>query len=86
MTAVPPYAYGTALVIIGSSMISPITQIDFNDFTELVPAFLTISLISFTYNIGVGMTAGIISYPLLKVFSGRGREVPQVCGFWRSFP
>jgi len=61
-------------------MIAPVTKIDFNDPTELIPAFLTISLISFTYNIGVGMTAGIISYPMLKVFSGRGREVPA--GLW----
>ena len=44
------------------------------------PRFLTIALISFTYNLGVGMTAGIISYPLLKVLAGRGREVPR--GLW----
>jgi len=80
LTSVPPHAYGAALIVIGSFMIAPVTKIDFNDPTELIPAFLTISLISFTYNIGVGMTAGIISYPLLKVFSGRGREVPA--GLW----
>ncbi len=80
LTAVPPHAYGAALIVIGSFMIAPITKIDFQDPTELIPAFLTITLISFTYNIGVGMTAGIISYPLLKVFSGRVREVPA--GLW----
>ena len=61
-------------------MIAPAAKIDFHDPTELIPAFLTISLISFTYNIAVGMTAGIISYPMLKVFSGRVREVPG--GLW----
>jgi AGZA family xanthine/uracil permease-like MFS transporter len=39
-------------------MIRPVTRIDFEDYTELVPSFLTITLMSFTYNIGVGMTAG----------------------------
>ncbi|HEY6839541.1 MAG TPA: NCS2 family permease, partial [Geobacteraceae bacterium] len=75
-TVVPPYAYGTALVIIGILMIAPISRLDFSDYTELIPAFLTIVLISFTYNIGVGMTAGLITYPLLKTITGRGREVP----------
>jgi AGZA family xanthine/uracil permease-like MFS transporter len=75
-TAVPPHAYGTALIIIGIFMIAPITRIDFSDYTELIPAFLTIVLISFTYNIGVGMTAGLLAYPLLKTATGRIREVP----------
>ncbi|MGZ8450339.1 MAG: NCS2 family permease, partial [Candidatus Deferrimicrobiaceae bacterium] len=51
LTSVPPHAYGAALIVIGSFMIAPVTMIDFNDPTELIPAFLTISLISFTYNI-----------------------------------
>ncbi len=76
-TAVPPHAYGTALVIIGILMIAPITRLDFSDYTELIPAFLTIVLMSFTYNIGVGMTAGLIIYPLLKTITGRIREVPR---------
>jgi AGZA family xanthine/uracil permease-like MFS transporter len=61
-------------------MVAPIRRIDFDDPTELFPAFLTISLISFTYNIGVGMTAGLIAYPLIKVLAGRAREVPP--GLW----
>jgi AGZA family xanthine/uracil permease-like MFS transporter len=80
LTAVPPHAYGSVLVVIGSFMIAPVTRIDFRDLTELIPAFLTISLISFTYNIGVGMTAGLIAYPLIKVLAGRAREVPP--GLW----
>jgi AGZA family xanthine/uracil permease-like MFS transporter len=74
-TAVPPHAYGIALVIIGIFMIAPITRLNFNDYTELIPSFLTIVLMSFTYNIGVGMTAGLITYPLLKAVTGRGGEV-----------
>lgn len=80
LTSVPPHAYGTALVVIGSFMISPITRIDFHDYTELIPAFLTIVLMIFTFNIGVGMTAGLLSYPLLKTAVGRYKEVSA--GMW----
>ncbi|OGP81290.1 MAG: guanine permease [Deltaproteobacteria bacterium RBG_16_64_85] len=80
LTSVPPHAYGAVLIIIGVFMIRPVTRIDFEDYTELIPAFLTIVLMSFTYNIGVGMTAGIIAYPLLKTLSGRHMEVPR--GMW----
>jgi len=79
-TIVPPHAYGIALIVIGSFMINPITQIDFNDLTELIPAFLTIVLMIFTYNIGVGMTAGMITYVLLKVCTGRKAELKA--GMW----
>jgi adenine/guanine/hypoxanthine permease len=76
LTVVPAHAYGPVLIIIGSFMIKPVTRIDFDDYTELIPSFLTITLISFTYNIGVGMTAGLLSYPLLKTVTGRSKEVP----------
>jgi AGZA family xanthine/uracil permease-like MFS transporter len=74
LTVVPPHAYGPVLIAIGVFMISPVTRIDFNDYTELIPAFLTIVLTCFTFNIGVGVTAGLLSYPVFKVLSGRGRE------------
>jgi len=61
-------------------MIKSAAKIDFDDFTELVPAFLTLILISFSYNIGVGITAGLIIHPLLKLATGRVREVPK--GLW----
>lgn len=79
-TIVPAHAYGIALIIIGSFMISPLTKIDFDDFTELIPAFLTIVLMIFTYNIGVGMTAGFIAYPLMKLATGRISEMKS--GMW----
>ncbi len=80
LTSVPAHSYGAVLILIGVFMIRPVTRIDFEDYTELIPAFLTIVLMSFTYNIGVGMTAGMIAYPLLKVLCGRYREVPA--GMW----
>jgi len=79
-TIVPPHAYGIALIVIGSFMVKPILRIDFSDLTELVPAFLTIVLMVFTYNIGVGMTSGILTYVVLKVCTGRGVEIKA--GMW----
>lgn len=79
-TIVPPHAYGIALVVIGSFMIRPISLLNFDDMTELIPAFLTVVLMIFTYNIGVGMTAGMIAYVLLKLFTGKVAEVKP--GMW----
>jgi len=80
LTVVPPHAYGPALIVIGIFMLGPIRSIDFGDYTELIPSFLTIALMVFTFNIGVGMTAGLLSFPLFKVLAGRRREVPA--GMW----
>ena len=75
-TAIPSHATGVAIVAMGVLMLSAMATLDFADFTEWVPAFLTIVLMAFTYNIGVGMTAGLIAYPVMKSFTGRVREVP----------
>jgi AGZA family xanthine/uracil permease-like MFS transporter len=80
LTAVPAHAFGPVLIVVGVFMVAPIVKIPFDDYTELIPAFLTIVLMSFTYNIGVGMTAGLVVFPLLKTLSGRIREVPP--GMW----
>jgi len=80
VTAIPPQAYGPALVIVGAMMIAPIRKIDFDDYTELMPAFAIIALMSFTYNIGVGITAGFVLYPWFKVAAGRGRDIRP--GLW----
>jgi AGZA family xanthine/uracil permease-like MFS transporter len=79
-TVIPTYAYGPALIIVGMLMLSPITKIRFDDLTEVVPVFSIIVLMSFTYNLGIGMTAGFVVYPLMKLLSGRVKEVPP--GLW----
>jgi adenine/guanine/hypoxanthine permease len=56
-------------------MAAPLTRLDFDDPTELLPAFMIIALMSFTYNIGGGITAGLVLYPLFKLISERGCEV-----------
>jgi AGZA family xanthine/uracil permease-like MFS transporter len=80
VTAIPPQAYGPALIVVGVLMLAPITKINFDDFSELVPAFATVALMSFTFNIGVGMTAGFLLYPFCKVVAGRRREIHA--GLW----
>jgi AGZA family xanthine/uracil permease-like MFS transporter len=80
LTSVPPCAYGPVLIVVGMLMLKPIVDLGFDDMTELAPAFLTMVLMSFTYNLGIGMTAGLLTWPLFKVVSGRWREVPA--GLW----
>jgi AGZA family xanthine/uracil permease-like MFS transporter len=75
-TAIPAHATGVAIASMGVLMLGAMAALDFADYTEWVPAFLTIVLMAFTYNIGVGMTAGLLAYPVLKVGTGRATEVP----------
>ena len=69
------YAYAPALLVVGMLMLPAVTKIDFADLTELVPAFLTIVVMVFTYNIANGLTAGLVLYPVMKLLAGRVREV-----------
>jgi len=69
------YAYGPALIAVGILMMASVRKIDFDDFTEAVPAFVALVMVVFTYNIANGMTAGLIAYPLLKLLAGRAGEL-----------
>ncbi len=80
VAAIPAAAYAPALIVVGAMMVAPVVKIDFDDYTELIPAFTVIALMSFTYNIGIGITAGLILYPLVKLAAGRRHEVHA--GLW----
>lgn len=69
------YAYAPALMIVGMLMLRAATKIDFDDLTELVPAFTTVIVMVFTFNIANGLTAGLVLYPVMKVLAGRAREL-----------
>jgi len=69
------YAYAPPLLVVGMLMLSSVAKIDFDDFTELVPAFATIVVMVFTYNIANGLTAGLLLYPIMKLLAGRVREI-----------
>ncbi|WP_319500532.1 NCS2 family permease [uncultured Draconibacterium sp.] len=72
---VPSYATAPALVIVGVYMFKNIKQIDFADFSEAIPAFLTIILMPLTYSISIGLSFGFISYVVLKAVAGKYKEV-----------
>lgn len=72
---IPSSAIVPILFVIGGLMIQNVKKIDFGDFTESFPAFLILALIPLTYSIVDGMAFGFIAYPLLKLATGRGKEV-----------
>ena len=59
-------------------MMHPIVEIDFTDFTEAVPCFITIITMPFTASISEGIVLGLLSYVLIKVFTGRFKDVSIV--------
>ena len=69
------FAYGPALIAVGVLMLDSVRRIDFGDLTELAPAFATIAMMVFTYNIANGLTAGLVLHPLMKLLTGRWREI-----------
>ncbi|HUG55370.1 MAG TPA: hypothetical protein VMR21_17310 [Vicinamibacteria bacterium] len=69
------YAYAPALVVVGVLMTASARHIAYDDLTELFPAFATIVLVVFTYNIANGLSAGLALYPLVKLAAGRRAEV-----------
>ncbi|MBI9013790.1 MAG: NCS2 family permease [Clostridiales bacterium] len=73
---VPSAATAPALVIVGLFMMTPITKIDFNDFTESLPAFLTMVMMPLSYSIADGIIFGVVSYVCIKVLAGKRKDVP----------
>jgi len=69
------FAYGPALIAVGLLMAGSLARIEFGDLTELAPAFGTVVMMVFTYNIANGLTAGLVLHPLLKLAAGRWREI-----------
>jgi len=75
---IPGAATASTLFIVGLFMMSPIKNIDFEDYTESIPAFFTIIMMPLSYSIAEGIVFGIISYVLLKVISGKTNDVSIV--------
>ncbi|HET6923924.1 MAG TPA: NCS2 family permease [Anaeromyxobacteraceae bacterium] len=72
---VPPQATGAVLVLVGFFMMREVGSLPWDDFTEAIPAFLVLTVMPFTYSITNGIGAGFVSYVVLKLLSGRGRQV-----------
>lgn len=75
---VPSEATAPALVIVGVLMMGAVKKIDFEDFTEALPAFFTIAIMPFSYSIANGIAAGIIFYPIVKIATGKHKEVHPI--------
>lgn len=73
---IPAAAVAPALIIVGIMMMEPVLKIDYADYSEAVPAFITIAAMPFTYSISNGIALGFLSYVLIKLLSGKLGEVP----------
>ena len=74
---VPGVATGPVLTIIGFQMLSSMRSVDYSDKTECLPAFIAVAMTILTYNIANGMALSIVSYLILKLAAGKGKEVPK---------
>lgn len=72
---VPPYATAGALVFVGILMASSLIEVKWDDLTEATPAFITTSMMPFTYSITEGIAFGFISYCVMKLCTGRLKEI-----------
>ncbi|MDC7233516.1 MAG: NCS2 family permease [Spirochaetales bacterium] len=73
---IPGAATAPALILVGLFMITPVKDMELNDMTEALPAFLTMFMMPLTYSISEGIVFGILSYVLLKAFTGKAKDVP----------
>lgn len=72
---VPSEATAPALIIVGVLMMLPVKEIDWEDFSEALPAFITIVMMPFAYSISDGIAAGFVTYPIIKLATGKADEV-----------
>jgi AGZA family xanthine/uracil permease-like MFS transporter len=76
--AIPGYATAPALIVVGALMTESIGRVKWPDFTEAVPAFVTLLATPLTFSIATGLSLGLISYTLVKVAAGKIREISPV--------
>ena len=75
VAAVPSCATAPALILVGALMCGTVARINWTDFTDAFPAFLTILATPLTFSIATGLSLGLLSYTLLKIGAGRYREI-----------
>jgi AGZA family xanthine/uracil permease-like MFS transporter len=76
--AIPGYATAPALILVGALMTESIGRVEWKEFTEAIPAFVTLTATPLTFSIATGLSLGLISYTLVKVAAGKFREVSAV--------
>lgn len=75
VAAIPGYATAPALILVGALMCESVAFVEWNDFSEAFPAFLTIVATPLTFSVATGLSLGLISYTLVKVGAGKHREI-----------
>jgi AGZA family xanthine/uracil permease-like MFS transporter len=78
LSLIPSVASSIALVLVGSFMVVPLTNINWKDPQEALPSFLTIVLIPFTYSLSVGISFGFISWTVLKLITGKASALNPI--------
>ena len=76
--AIPAFATAPALIVVGVLMAGSVSRIRWDDVSDAVPALLTMLVMPLTFSISHGVAAGIVTYPIVKRLSGRGREVHRL--------
>jgi AGZA family xanthine/uracil permease-like MFS transporter len=72
---IPVQATSPVLILVGCLMLEPVLKLELDDLTEALPAFLTLLMVPLTFNVANGLIWGIVSFALLKICTGRIREV-----------
>ncbi|MFV0521477.1 MAG: NCS2 family permease [Mangrovibacterium sp.] len=72
---VPSAATASALILVGAMMMTPIKNLELEDYTELIPAFLTIVMMPLCYSIAEGIVFGMLSFVILKLFTGQHKQI-----------
>lgn len=75
---IPSAATAPILIIVGIFMMEPVTKIDFSDYLEGIPAFFAIVMMPFAYSIAEGIVFGVIAYTVLRLLTGRAKDVSVV--------
>jgi AGZA family xanthine/uracil permease-like MFS transporter len=73
--AIPAYATAPALILVGALMTESIGRVQWDEFTEAIPAFVTLVATPLTFSIATGLSLGLISYTLVKIAAGKIREI-----------
>lgn len=72
--AIPSFATAPALIVVGFYMLTNVTHIDFDDFSEALPCYICILAMPFFYSISEGISMGVISYVILNLMTGKAKE------------
>jgi adenine/guanine/hypoxanthine permease len=75
IAAIPAYATAPALILVGALMCGAVARVRWDDFTEAVPAFLTLVVTPLTFSIATGLSLGLLSFTFVKLGTGRRREI-----------